>query len=84
MQSCGDNRMGRSVLSQQRIRISVEPEVLGRNCIAEGSVLPISVAQHPNIVAALLERCVEIVPTVCELLESATTGMRLRPTRFGV
>ena len=70
MQPCGDNCMGCGVLTQQRVGISVEPEGFGGNRLAEGGILPISVAEHPNIVAVLLEYFVEILPAFRELLES--------------
>ena len=74
MKTGRDNRMSRGVLSQQCVGISVKPEGFGRNCIAKGIVLPISVTEHPYIVSVFLEDRVESLPAICELLEPATAG----------
>ena len=79
MKARGDDRMGESILSQERVGVAVKPEGFGGNRIAEGSVLSISMAEHPNIVTALLERFVEILPSVRESLESSTAGNASAP-----
>ena len=74
MKPCRENCMGRGVLSQQRVGVSVKPEGFGRNGVAQSGILSISMAEYPNIVTILLEHRVDALPAICKLLESITAA----------